>query len=90
MSGTDQNPLAAAQIDADLFMADSAIRKTESISSEAGKHLRGLAGCHLQQAAEEMIKYQIYDSGVQIDYSKLSRHSLPVANLLFPGSINSL
>ena len=76
MPGTNQNPLSVAQIDADLFMADSAIRKSEVISSKAGKHLRGLAGYHLQQSAEKMIKYQIYDSGVQLDYSKMYRHSL--------------
>jgi HEPN domain-containing protein len=57
-------------------MADSAIRKSETISSKAGKHLRGLAGYHLQQAAEKMIKYQIYDSGITIDYGKMFRHSL--------------
>ncbi len=53
MSGTNQNPLSVAQIDADLFMADSAIRKSENISSKAGKHLRGLAGYHLQQAGRQ-------------------------------------
>ena len=76
MSGTNQNLLSVAQVDADLFMAASAIQKAETISSKAGKHLRGLAGYHLQQAAEKMIKIQIYDSGVQIDHSKMFRHSL--------------
>jgi len=76
MPGTNQNALSVAQIDADLFMAASAIRKSETISSKAGKHLRGLAGYHLQQAAEKLIKIQIYSSGVQIDYSKMYRHSL--------------
>ena len=76
MSGINQNPLSVGQIDADLFMADSAIRKSELISSKAGKHLRGLAGYHLQQAAEKMIKIQIYDSCVKIDHSKLYKHSL--------------
>ena len=76
MPGTNQNPLSVAQVDADLFMAASAIQKAETISSKAGKHLRGLAGYHLQQAAEKMIKIQIYDSGVQIDHSKMFRHSL--------------
>ena len=55
MSGTNQNMLSVAQIDADLFMAVSAIQKAETISSKAGKHLRGLAGYHLQQAAEKMM-----------------------------------
>ncbi len=76
MPGASQNPLSVAQIDADLFMADAAIQKSETLSSKAGKHLRGLAGYHLQQAAEKMIKIQIYDSGVKIDYAKLYRHSL--------------
>ena len=76
MPGTNRNLLSAAQVDADLFMAASAIQKAETISSKAGKHLRGLAGYHLQQAAEKMIKIQIYDSGVQIDHSKMFRHSL--------------
>lgn len=76
MPGTNQNLLSVAQVDADLFMAASAIQKAETISSKAGKHLRGLAGYHLQQAAEKMIKIQIYDSGVQIDHSKMFRHSL--------------
>ena len=56
MPGNNLNPLSVAQIDADLFMADSAIRKSEEISSKVGKHLRGLAGYHLQQAAEKMSK----------------------------------
>ena len=76
MPGTNQNLLSVAQVDADLFMAASAIQKAETISSKAGKHLRGLAGYHLQQAAEKMIKIQIYDSGAQIDHSKMFRHSL--------------
>ena len=76
MPGTNPNPLSVAQIDADLFMADSAIQKSETISSKAGKHLRGLAGYHLQQAAEKLIKIQIYASGVPIDHSKMYRHSL--------------
>ena len=76
MPGTNLNPLSVAQIDADLFMADSAIRKSETISSKAGKHLRGLAGYHLQQAAEKLIKIQICASGVPIDHSKMYRHSL--------------
>ena len=76
MPGTDPNPLSVGQIDADLFMAASAIQKAETISSKAGKHLRGLAGYHLQQAAEKMILFQIYASGIQIDHSKMYRHSL--------------
>ena len=46
------------------------------MSSKAGKYYRGQAGYHLQQAAEKLIKIQIYNSGVQINYAKLYRHSL--------------
>ena len=76
MSGIKQNLLSVAQVDADLFMASSAIQKAETISSKAGKHLRGLAGYHLQQAAEKLIKIQIYASGISVDHSKMFRHSL--------------
>ena len=74
MPEVKQNPFSVGQIDADLFMAASAIQKAETLSSKSGKHLRGLAGYHLQQAAEKMIKFQIYESGVSIDHSKMYRH----------------
>ncbi len=45
------NPLSLGQINADLFVADATIQKAGEVSSKAGKHLRGLAGYHLQQAA---------------------------------------
>ena len=56
MSGANQNMLSVAQVDADLCMAASAIQKAETISNKAGKHMRGLAGYHLQQAVEKMIR----------------------------------
>ena len=64
------------QIEADLFMAKTAIQKAESLSSKAGKYYRGLAGYHLQQAAEKLIKIQIYDSGVKVNNAKMYKHSL--------------
>ena len=76
MSVKSNNPFSLAQVEADLYMADVAIQKAESLSSKAGKFFRGQAGYHLQQAAEKMIKFQIYDSGLNIDNSKLYRHSL--------------
>ena len=48
MSGKTHNPFSFGQIEADLFMADAAIKKAESISSKAGKFYRGQAGYHLQ------------------------------------------
>ncbi len=70
------NPLSIRQAEADLFMADAAIKKAETVSSKAGKYYRGQAGYHLQQAAEKLIKYQIYESGVKVDNAKIYRHSL--------------
>jgi len=76
MSGNQNNPLSMGQIEADLFLADTAIQKAETLSSKAGKFYRGQAGYHLQQAAEKLIKIQIYDSGVIVNNAKMYRHSL--------------
>ena len=76
MSESNSNPFSMGRITADLYMADAAIRKAESLSSKAGKFYRGQAGYHLQQAAEKLIKIQIYDSGVNINNAKMYRHSL--------------
>ena len=76
MPGNSGNPLSLGQIDADLFMAEAAIREAESCSNKSGKFLRGLAAYHLQQASEKLIKIQIYASGVRIDNAKMYRHSL--------------
>ena len=76
MSDKSTNPVSFGQIEADLFIADAAIQKSESLSSKAGKFYRGQAGYHLQQAAEKLIKIQIYDAGIPLNYAKLYRHSL--------------
>ena len=70
------NPLSFKQIEADLFMADAAIQKADAMSSKDGKFYRGQAGYHLQQAAEKLIKIQMYESGVQLNNAKIYRHSL--------------
>ena len=64
------------QIEADLFLANTCILKAESLSSKDGKFYRGQAGYHLQQAAEKLIKIQIYDSGIAVNNAKMYRHSL--------------
>lgn len=76
MNANPNNPLSMGQIEADLFLANASIQKAESLSSKEGKFYRGQAGYHLQQAAEKLIKIQIYDSGVAINNSKMYRHSL--------------
>lgn len=76
MSEGNKNPFSVGQIDADLFVAKATIDKADSLSSKVGKYYRGLAGYHLQQATEKIIKYQIYESKVQVDNTKMYKHSL--------------
>ncbi len=76
MPKISSNPISSGQINADLFVAEAAMQKAETISSKASKHLRGLAAYHMQQAAEKIIKYQIYEATVAVNYSRMYRHSL--------------
>ena len=68
--------LTMAQVEADLFAAEDAIRRAEILPARRAKYIKGLAGYHLQQAAEKMIKIQLYASGQQLNYSKIYKHSL--------------
>ena len=76
MNADSLNPLSIEQVEVDLFLANAAIQKAEELSSGKGKYYRGQAGYHLQQAAEKMIKLQIYDSNAEINNAKMYRHSL--------------
>ena len=55
MSAHNVNPLSMGQIEADLFMAKSAMDQATTMSSKRGKFFRGQAGYHLQQATEKML-----------------------------------
>lgn len=66
MSGSNY-PLKIAQIKADLFVAKATIEEARKRTPSAGKYLKGQAGDHLQQAAEKLIKIQIYYSVPQPD-----------------------
>ena len=68
--------LTMAQILADLYTADAAMSRASTEGKRIAKYLKGLAGYHLQQAAEKMIKIQIYKAGVAIDFSKMYRHNI--------------
>ena len=65
-----------AQIQADIFMAKSAIDEAESIPSRKSKYIKGQGGYHLQQAAEKMIKIQLYASGKPLDNAKIYKHKI--------------
>ena len=78
--------LTMAQAEADLFAAEDAIKRAEVLSAKKAKYIKGMAGYHLQQAAEKMIKIQLYSSGLQLDYSKIYKHSLDDL-IIYAGSI---
>ena len=48
------------QIRADLFLAQAAINEAENLTPKADTYIKGQAGYHLQQAAEKMVKIQLY------------------------------
>ena len=64
------------QIRADVHLASYAIAESEGENISYVKYMKGLAGYHLQQAAEKMIKIQIYHSDAQLNYAKIYRHDL--------------
>ena len=64
------------QVEADLLSAKDAIGRAEALPARKAKYIKALAGYHLQQASEKMIKIQLYASGQKLDYSKLYKHSL--------------
>ena len=76
MSANNTNPLSLGQVEADLFMAEAAMNKADSLSAKASKSYKGLAGYHLQQAAEKLIKFQIYESGLRTNNAQIYKHSL--------------
>ena len=76
MSANNTNPLSLGQVEADLFMAEAAMNKADSLSAKASKSYKGLAGYHLQQATEKLIKFQIYESGLRTNNAQIYKHSL--------------
>ena len=63
------------QIKADIQIVDQIVRSIESDGCNE-KYLRGQAGYHLQQAAEKMIKIQIYSNLTSVNYGKMYDHHL--------------
>ncbi|WP_026496132.1 hypothetical protein [Butyrivibrio sp. WCD3002] len=75
MSGNNY-PLNMEQIKADLFVAKATIDEAKRRTPKAAKYLKGQAGYHLQQAAEKLIKIQIYYLEQQPDLKRMYKHSL--------------
>lgn len=60
-------------IRADILAAKQAISCFEK---DGIKDIKNIAAYHLQQAAEKIIKYQIYKSGIEIDNRQIYTHDL--------------
>lgn len=69
-------PLNMAMIKADLITAKDEIDRAKTLSAKASKYIKGMAGFHLQQASEKIIKLQLYASGKKLDLHKVYKHSL--------------
>lgn len=80
-------PLNMALIKADLIAAASCITEAKKMPAKASKYIKGLAGFHLQQASEKLIKLQLYHSGKKLDLKRLYKHSLNDL-LVYAGDIN--
>lgn len=65
--------LTKGLIRADIIAAKQAIDYYEEHSV---KDIKNVAAYHLQQAAEKMIKYQIYKSGVSINNTQMFTHNI--------------
>lgn len=68
--------LIMPQVEADILSAEDAINRAEALPPAKAKYIKGLAGYHLQQATEKMIKIQLYASGQKLDYAQIYKHSL--------------
>ena len=75
MSGSSY-PLNMGQIKADLFIAWATIDEVKQRTPKEGKYLKGQAAYHLQQAAEKLIKIQIYYAVQHPDPRKLYKHAI--------------
>ena len=97
MSGQPKQQLNLMQIQADIYLADSAIKEALKRTPKAAKYLKGQAGYHIQQAVEKMVKIQMYHLCSNLNYSKMYKHSIDDLllysqslglNLVVPGYID--
>ena len=76
--------LSMALIKADILMAKQGISLFEQ---DGVREVKNMTAYHLQQAAEKLIKIQIYRSGVEYDNRKLYVHNL-VSLIKYAQSLN--
>ncbi|MCR5772223.1 MAG: hypothetical protein K6G87_13460 [Butyrivibrio sp.] len=69
------NDLSMKMVQADLIMVRNVLQGKED-DKVIAKYLRAESAYHLQQAAEKLIKIQIYSAGIKVNHSKMYKHSL--------------
>jgi len=67
------NEINPGIIKADIVTAEQSI---SFFKAHKIKDIKNIAAFHLQQAAEKLIKIQLYDSSVQLQNSKLYTHNI--------------
>ena len=68
--------LSMLQAKADIFIAKAAIDEAKVNTPKEAKYIKGLAGYHLQQAVEKLVKIQLYFSNKDIDPAKVYKHKI--------------
>jgi HEPN domain-containing protein len=76
--------LSKSLIKADIIAANQAIEYYESNNI---RDIKNIAAYHLQQAAEKLIKIQVYNSGVKYDNKSLYTHNIKTL-ILYAESLN--
>ena len=66
--------LSRGLIKADIFAAEQAL--DEFRKDKSFKDIKNVCAYHLQQAAEKLIKIQVYESGVQYDNKSMYTHNI--------------
>ena len=80
--------LSMAMVLADLKVAEWAIKEAEAGETGKGqaKYIKAQSAYHLQQAAEKLIKLQLYSSRLKLNYAKIHNHSI-TALIQYSGTI---
>lgn len=68
------NDLSMNMALADIKSAEAILK--DSSNTRIPKYMKGLCAYHLQQAAEKLIKIQIYSTGIPVNNSKMYKHAL--------------
>ena len=68
------NDLSMNMALADIKSAEAILK--DSPNTQIPKYMKGLCAYHLQQAAEKLIKIQIYSTGIPVNNARMYKHAL--------------